>query len=281
MPEVILKFFLWEVIMFGLFAAKSMFVVMYLLAPFLAIGVFFFVATRGALIYRDWFRVPENPTSHVYPIYSEMWLIKFVDFQPIISAILLFQYEKLVDRIVKEIGQTVLNGKRVLITSCAFGNVIPNVVSASVDQGAKRVIITDLVLNELIRAEGKLGAYAEKVKLAEDDATCLKQQDGSVEVNVMFFLLHELPHHLKDVALCEAGRVLSSGGKLVLAEFHRPDVLLLRILSRVYFKVFEPYGLALWDSHDPVLCLERSGVWTCTRETYFFGNFQVIVATKK
>lgn len=266
--------------MFGLFATRSMFVVISL-APFLAIGVFFFVATRGALLYRTWFRVPENPTSHVYPIYSEMWLIKFVDFQPIISAILLFQYEKLVKRIVEELERTVLAGKRVLITSCAFGNIIPNVVGAAVEQGVQRVIITDLVLNELLRAEGKVGNFADKVEFAEDNAICMKQKDESVEVNVMFFLLHELPHHLKGVALCEAGRVLSSGGKLVLAEFHRPDVVLLRILSRIYFKVFEPYGLALWGSHDPVLCLERSGMWDCTRETYFFGNFQVIVATKK
>lgn len=267
--------------MFGLFVPKSLFVVMYLLTPLLAIGVFFFVATRGALLYRTWFKIPETSASHVYPIYSEMWLIKFVDFQPIISAILLFQYEKLVNRIVEEIGRTILMGKRVLITSCAFGNIIPNVVGASLERGAKRVIITDLVSNELLRAEGKLGAYAGKVKYDEDNATCMKQKDESIEVNVMFFLLHELPHHLKDVALCEAGRVLSPGGKLVLAEFHRPDMLLLRILSRIYFTVFEPYGLALWDSHDPVVFLERSGEWLYTRETYFFGNFQVIVATKK
>jgi hypothetical protein len=54
----------------------------------------------------------------------------------------------------------------------------------------------------------------------------------------------------------------------------------LRALSWTYFKVFEPLGLALWDSHDPLACLDAMGGWTAERTTFFFGNFQVITATK-
>jgi ubiquinone/menaquinone biosynthesis C-methylase UbiE len=97
---------------------------------------------------------------------------------------------------------------------------------------------------------------------------------------VLFFLLHELPHHLQTAALAEAGRVLAPGGKLMIAEFHRPDALIMRMLSRIYFFVFEPHGFALWGSQDPVQCLEKTGKWTCERKTYFFGNYQVIIATK-
>ena len=79
-------------------------------------------------------------------------------------------------------------------------------------------------------------------------------------------------------------RLMSSheepGGKLYLGEFHRPRPWLLRTLSWTYFKVFEPYGLALWDSHDPVLQLQAMPGVHCERHTAFFGNFQVIVATK-
>ena len=81
-------------------------------------------------------------------------------------------------------------------------------------------------------------------------------------------------------ALSEAGRMLAPGGKLLLAEFHRPEPRVLRALSWTYFKVFEPLGLALWDTHDPVKCLEAMGGWRCERTTYFCGNFQVITATK-
>jgi ubiquinone/menaquinone biosynthesis C-methylase UbiE len=96
----------------------------------------------------------------------------------------------------------------------------------------------------------------------------------------MFFLLHELPHHLKIEAVNEAMRVLEPGGRLYLAEFHRPSAWVLRALSWTYFKVFEPFGLALWDSHDPVRHLQSMPGVICERHTVFFDNFQVIVATK-
>ena len=245
-----------------------------------SIGLFFFVVTRGALLVRALSPGTHSDKSHVYPIYSNMRLIKMVDFQPIIAAILLFQYDRLVAKIVAGLKQSDLKNKRVLITSCAFGNVIPQVVKAAVEAGAERVVIADIIKNELVHASTKLGAFPGKVDYVEDNATAMKQQDGAVDANVIFFLLHELPHHLKIQALNEAGRLLAPGGKLYLAEFHRPELWVLRALSWTYFKVFEPLGLALWDTHDPVDCLENMGGWSCERTTFLFGNFQIITATK-
>ena len=247
----------------------------------LSTGLFFFVVTRGALVVRGLLPGSRDEKSHVYPIYSNMGLIKFVDFQPIISAILLFQYHRLVSNIVAGLRRTDLRNKKVLVTSCAFGNVIPRVVEASVQAGAERVLIADIILNELVHARSKLGRYSGKVDFIEDNATAMRQEEGVAAANVMFFLLHELPHDLKERALSEAGRMLAPGGKLYLAEFHRPELWVLRALSWTYFKVFEPLGLALWDTHDPLACLEKMGGWTCERTTYFFGNFQIITATKQ
>lgn len=244
-------------------------------------GLFFFVATRGALLVRALSPGGGNEKSHVYPLYSNMWLIKLVDFQPIISAILLFQYNRLVLQIVNGLAQSDLKDKDVLITSCAFGNVLPRVVDAAVRGGAARVVIADLIHNELVHARSKLGDFSGKVDFIEDDATAMKRPATGAAANVMFFLLHELPHDLKVQALSEAGRMLAPGGKLYLAEFHRPELRVLRALSWTYFKIFEPLGLALWDSHDPLDCLENMGGWKCERATYFFGNFQIITATRQ
>ena len=244
-------------------------------------GLFFFVVTRGALILRGLAAGSQSESSHVYPIYSNMRLIKLVDFQPIISAILLFQYHHLVSKIVSELRQLDLRNKKLLITSCAFGNVIPRVVQAALESGAERVLIADIIQNELVHARSKLREYGGKVEYVEDNATSMTLNDGGVAVNVIFFLLHELPHHLKGQALDEAGRMLAPGGKLFLAEFHRPQLWVLRALSWTYFKVFEPLGLALWDTHDPLHHLESAGAWKCERTTYFFGNFQIVTATKQ
>src|SRR5512141_1517752 len=83
-------------------------------------GMFFFVVTRGALLVRGLTSAQNSEKAHVYPIYSNMRLIKLVDFQPIISAILLFQYHRLVSKIVAGLKATNLKRKKVLITSCAF-----------------------------------------------------------------------------------------------------------------------------------------------------------------
>src|SRR3569832_2329484 len=180
-------------------------------------GLFFFVVTRGALLVRALSPRPRDSASHVYPIYSNMRLIRLVDFQPVISAILLFQYKRLVSCIVDGLKASDLKDKKVLITSCAFGNVIPRVVEASVDSGAREVRIVDIIENELVHAKSKLQAWDGRVAYVTDDATAMSQPEGFADANIMFFLLHELPHELKIAALTEARRMLAPGGKLYLA----------------------------------------------------------------
>lgn len=243
-------------------------------------ALFFFTFTRGALIVRGLTGAKSDPAAHIYPIYSDMRLIRLIDFQPIISAILLFQYGRLVTMIAQGLQRMNLRGKDLLITSCAFGDVIPRVVGAAESAGVRDVLIADIVRNELVHAQGKLPALAGRLRCLEENASRLSLGDGAVAANVLFFLLHELPHPLKAEVLREAVRVLEPGGKLYVAEFHRPQLWVLRALSWTYFKVFEPYGLALWDTHDPLRQLEEMGGLRCARHTVFFGNFQVIEATK-
>jgi SAM-dependent methyltransferase len=244
-------------------------------------AAFFFATTRGALIARRLWGGRTGCAGHVYPIYSNMGLIKLIDWQPLVSGILLFQYRRMVSGIVAGLRSAELGGKNVLITSCAFGNVMPQCIDASVRSGAQRIVIADLIANELVHARGKLeGRHAATIDYVMEDATDMKLEEGFAHVNIMFFLLHELPHDLKIKALSEAGRMLASGGTLYLAEFHRPRTLVLRCLSWIYFKVFEPLGLSLWDSHDPVSLLKRMGGWTVHRQTFCFGNFQLVTATR-
>ena len=249
------------------------------LAP-LAVALFFYVFTKGALVLRHLRHDARSPAAHVYPLYSRMWLIRLVDFQPVISAILLFQYDRLVARIAAGLARKALQGQDVLITSCAFGDVIPRVVDASFGAGARRVRIVDIIENELLHARGKLPGFEGRIDYLRGDATAMAVPSGSVAANVLFFLLHELEPEMKRQALAEAVRVLAPGGTLYLAEFHKPDPLALRCLGWLYFKCFEPFGLALWDVQDPVAQLSAIDGVQCERETVLFGNFQVIAATR-
>lgn len=250
-----------------------------IVAVLMATGMFFFVVTRGALIVREAAGARDR-AAHVYPIYSNPRLMRLVDFQPIIAAILLFQYDRLVNLITSGLRAMSLGGRRVLITSCAFGNVMPRVAEAARKAGAAEVQVVDIIENELLHAQRKMLGAVPPLTFLQQDATALELPDGSVDANVVFFLLHELPHDLKLRSLAEACRVLAPGGKLFLAEFHRPHTRVLRALSWSYFKVFEPLGLALWSTHDPLRQLSAMPGMTCERRLVFFGNFQVIVATK-
>lgn len=242
--------------------------------------IFFFVVTRGTLLVRSLFGTTPSHSALIYPLYSNLRLMRLVDCQPVISAILLFQYDRLVRAITSEMGQMDLHDKDILITSCPFGNMIPRVAQVALESGARRVLIADLIKNELAHAQGKLLDFPGQIDYLHEDATAMAQADNSVAANVLFFLLHELPHTLKSEAIQEAVRVLAPGGKLYIAEFHRPDSRLLRALSWTYFKFFEPWALELWKTHDPLVALEAMDGLTCQRRTFFFGNFQIIVATK-
>jgi SAM-dependent methyltransferase len=258
-----------------------LYLVILLLVLLSSVAAFFFVITRGTLLMRAARGSALGDADHVYPVYSNRWLIRLIDYQPIISAILLGQYGRLVSAITHRLGETDLRARDVLITSCAFGYVMPRVVASSVQAGARRVVIADIIRNELDHAERKLRGLPGERAFLEENATALSLPTGSVSANVIFFLLHELPHPFKAQVLNEAIRVLAPGGKLYLAEFHRPDLAVFRVLSWTYFTVFEPLALALWDSHDPVRQLESLGEVSCERHTVFFGNFQLVVATKR
>jgi len=249
-----------------------------LLALTLVAG-FFFVFTRGTLLVRELLG-RHTSSSHVYPMYSDMWLIRLVDHQPLIAAILLFQYRRMVSRIGQVLASSLEKNQTVMFTSCAFGNVVPRLVEASATAQAGRILVTDLIDNELTHVRSKLGPFADRVEYLQNDATNSNLPDSSVSANILFFLLHELPHPLKARALDEAARVLQTGGSLYIAEFHRPRLWALRVLSYLYFKVFEPYGLALWDQEDPQRYLNQKGRWSFSRSTYLFSNYQVLVATK-
>jgi ubiquinone/menaquinone biosynthesis C-methylase UbiE len=245
----------------------------------LGVFIFFFVATRGALLWRQVRGKTHSEASLIYPAYSNPWLIRLIDHQFIISAILLFQYRKLTDHIEYSIRQLNLAGQRILITSCPFGNMIPRVAHAALNQGAQEVMLLDLLTTELDNAKRKLQGLTQ-ITYHRLNALATALPDQSVAVNVIYFLLHELPDPQKRAVVQEALRTLQPGGLLFLAEFHRPNTRLMQAISWLYFKTFEPLGLSLWSSSNLQGILKSLGVNTVEIKTLLCDNYQVAVVTK-
>ena len=109
----------------------------------------------------------------------------------------------------------------------------------------------------------------------------MKQKEGFADANVMFFLLHELPHDLQGQGAERSRPHAGPRRQAVPGRIPQARALGAECLSWTYFKVFEPLGLALWDTHDPVRRPRRRwAAGRCERTTFFFGNFQIITATK-
>lgn len=247
------------------------------------VALYFFLVTRGSLIIESLLG-NKGASSQIYWIYRNRFLIRLTDRPLIISAILLFNYRRLVDSVVSGLNPS-LDGKSVLQASCAFGDISQKIAEKCLREGARRLVVSDLVANEISRAQKKLGeaAKSERVFFVRENALSLAHGDGSFDYVVVFFLFHELPLKMKSVVLKEAARVLKPGGKIVFGEFHRPGPWVLRASGKAFFKVFEPYAGEMWEGFDPesVLSGESPGGWKFSKKTFFAGNYQVFSAEKK
>jgi ubiquinone/menaquinone biosynthesis C-methylase UbiE len=244
--------------------------------------LYFFSTTKLTIIANRLFPAKNPGVSHIYWIYRNKWLIRLTDRKALISAILLFQYNKLVDRIVLELKQSGLNNRKIIQTSCAFGDVTPRIVAECARQCAAQVVITDIVENELLHVKRKLADGQKYCTFVREDALNTQHESNSFDVVIMFFLLHELPVRRRYAAIREAARILKPGGKLIIAEFHQPGPAILKTLGWLYFRTFEPFALQIWKSASPsgLLGEDMRAGWDIRKETCFFDYFQIVIAEK-
>lgn len=242
-----------------------------LLSIGLGIGAFFFVTTRASLMVYS--HLERRPHSHVYWIYRSPLLIWLLDRQFISSVILLFQYHRLVRRVLAPACADKA-GKRLLQVSCVFGDFTRRLASCYHRLG--EVFILDIMHSEVRNAHRKLDALKvrEGCHFFQGDAGSMPFQDGAFDYVVSFFLFHELPPAMKRKVFDDCLRVLKPGGTFVYGEFHQPDSALVSLLGKVYFWIFEPYARDMW-SWNPALELPAAE-WRIRREKVMGGYFQVV-----
>jgi ubiquinone/menaquinone biosynthesis C-methylase UbiE len=236
------------------------------------IVVFFFLTTRASMLLAHRLRLGNEHDRHVYWIYRHPFLIWLIDRQFIADAILLFQYRRLVKRVVGP-ACDVCRGKRVLQVSCAFGDFTLKLAGCCHRLG--ELYIFDLVHSEVTNVSRKLARVmrAEGCHFFRGDAAALPLPAAAFDYVVSFFLFHELPPGKKQRVFDECLRTLKPGGLFIYGEFHRPSTWLGRFWGRFIFTVFEPYAQAMWE-WDPGARLDP-GAWSVRRETLFGGYFQV------
>ena len=257
------------------------FIITIVVAALASIGLFFFLVTRISLIYQTNSAKSDPDTAHIYWIYKSPLFIRLADRMFVVSSILLGQYSKLVDCVVKRLNPS-LKDKRVLQISCAFGNVSEKIAESCAKQDAREFVLTDIMQSEIDNAERKLKRFGKLCTFLKQDATNLEFEDQSFDYVVVFFLPHELPSDKKVKLIEEANRVLKPGGKVIFGEFHKPRLKILEILGRIYFYIFEPYATEMWDSFDIAEAIEEKtgNPYKIQKDTFLFDNFQVLTAER-
>ncbi|MCR4322964.1 MAG: methyltransferase domain-containing protein [Candidatus Azambacteria bacterium] len=242
---------------------------------------YFFAVTRGSLIVQEAYN-GKDPSNHIYLIYKSKFLIWLTDRQPIISAILLWNYDRLVKDVVKRLGNS-LHGKDVLQLSCAFGNISEKLAETCNKNGAN-LVIADMIPHELENTKNKLDKCGLHASFEACDATALPYQSESFDYVISFFLFHELPLEKKRKALQESMRIVKPGGKIILAEFHKPDSWVLRLSGRAFFFVFERYAREMWHTFELETEIrsyaDHPDEWIFSRRPIFKGNYFSFEAQK-
>jgi len=248
---------------------------------FLIIVLYFFIVTRVAVAVKSFFHEPGKEQDSLYWLYTNKYLIWLTDNQLIVTGVLLFQYDKLVRKVMEKIDPTRKHG-RILQISCAYGNFSQKLADKCRAIEAGEMVVCDIVGNQLDNVKKKLKDYDGKMTLVEENAAQMRFASAAFDSAVVFFLLHELPYEEKRKALAEAMRVVRPGGKIILAEFQKPTNWLMRLFGRTYFSFFEPFALDMWGRFDPseFIQSDKDNSWAIEKDSYFFNNFQVIAATK-
>lgn len=241
------------------------------------IPLFFFATTKASLAISGWFSLGSSESRHIYWIYRSPLLVWLTDRRFVVSAVLLFQYDRLVDAVLESIDNVSLPKKRVLQVGCVSGDITEKLVLRTL--GNAHVSIFDMTeagvrnsRKKLARADLESGAG-----FFRGDAASIPVKSGSFDRVFSFFLFHELPTKKKRQVFRECLRVIRPGGVFVYAEFHRPTSWSLRLLGSMIFGIFEPYAREMWRWHPNI----DASRFEIERKLFLSGYFQVVSIRKR
>jgi ubiquinone/menaquinone biosynthesis C-methylase UbiE len=221
--------------------------------------------------------VPHYLTVHYWWAYVHPKAVKLFERQWLVNLILWGNYARLRDAALTELGDR-LSG-RTLQVACVYGD-LTNRLARQAACGGGAVDVIDVLPIQLKNLRGKLAKDA-PVRLSAMDSTDLRLPDASYDRALIFFLLHEQPHHYRERTMSEVLRVVKPGGKIVILDYALPRWWHpLRYLWRPVLARLEPFALDLWRQEIadwlPATLANR-----CLSHASFFGGFyQKVVVTR-
>jgi ubiquinone/menaquinone biosynthesis C-methylase UbiE len=228
---------------------------------------------RGAIEHS----VPLYLAVHYWWAYVHPKAVKLFERQWLVNLILWGNYARLRDAALTELGDR-LSG-RTLQVACVYGDLTDR-LGRQAATGGGAVDVVDVLPIQLKNLREKLATDA-PVRLLAMDSTDLRLPDASYDGALIFFHLHEQPHHYRERTISEVLRVVKPGGKIVIVDYALPRWWHpLRYLWRPVLARLEPFALDLWRQEIvdwlPAALAKRR----LRHESFFGGLYQKVVVTR-
>jgi len=167
-------------------------------------------------------------------------------------------------------------GQRVLQAASAYGNLSPELAAQVGPEG--RLDVIDIAPLQVAHVQRKLAAFPQARARVADAAA---PGGGLFDGVCCFFLLHEIPDDKKRAVVDALLASVAPGGKVVFVDYHRvrpwhP----LRAPMSLVFKLLEPFAYGLVNREVSAFAAARDQ-YTWSKETYFGGLYQKVVAVRK
>jgi SAM-dependent methyltransferase len=216
----------------------------------------------------------EMPT-YMHEVYDWAYLnprnAKFLDREFIVALILWGNNRRLKKALLMEIdpNSTVLQAAHV------YGTLICE-MSAKLSH-PQQLEVVDVSSLQAARCRDKLRAFPQVVIHINDIATL---RSTPRDVVSCFFLLHEVPEDYKRSVVNRLLDHVAPGGKAVFIDYHKPHRLHpLRGIMNLIWRKLEPFAIGLLESEIETFA-DDVGAFTWTKETFFGGLYQKVVATR-
>jgi len=224
-------------------------------------------------------------TIHPIPSYlqNEYWwayihpsAVNLFEREWLINLILFGNYSKLRNLALDQLSHehSLISGSTLQI-ACVYGNLTAKILERLEPDALLKVV--DILPIQLENLSRKIGLDA-RVSLECSDSSNLPYADASQDQALLFFLLHEQPEATRRQTLREAFRVVKTGGKVVIVDYHKPQAFHpFKPLLRQIFKHLEPFAMDLWNhSIEDFLPIDKL-FKSVNRMTIFGGLYQILV----
>ena len=222
---------------------------------------------------QDALAIPDYLEKTYHWAYINPETVTWLDRGIIVWAILWGNSGRLMRAAFKEIKP----GTKVLQAAYVYGGFTPGLARHVGSHGQLDVI--DIVPLQVENCRKRLRKWPQADARLADAAMA---GGGSYEGICCYFLLHEMPNDKKIDVVKGLLDQVAAGGKLVFVDYHRPARFHpLAAIMNFIWRRFEPYAFGLLETEIQTLAgIQRSGLYRWSKQTYFGGLYQKVVAER-